>query len=85
MVERMLAAVRNPLVDVLGHCTAGNHRPRSPSSDREKVSPRPLQRGCVFAIDTDCHAPGQLDRLGYGCPCQENGASRLTRWSTRTL
>jgi len=23
--------------------------------------------GCVFAIDTDAHAPGQLDWLGSGC------------------
>ncbi|CKS70161.1 hydrolase [Mycobacterium tuberculosis] len=22
--------------------------------------------GCVFSIDTDAHAPGQLDFLGYG-------------------
>jgi len=25
-----------------------------------------LQTGCLFAIDTDAHAPGQLDFLGYG-------------------
>lgn len=25
-----------------------------------------LEMGCVFAIDTDAHAPGQLDFLGYG-------------------
>jgi putative hydrolase len=24
------------------------------------------QIGCAFAIDTDAHAPGQLDFLGYG-------------------
>jgi putative hydrolase len=24
--------------------------------------------GCVFSIDTDSHAPGQLDFLGYGVP-----------------
>ena len=34
--------------------------------------PDPLLRlaaeaGCVFAIDTDAHAPGQLDWLGSGC------------------
>jgi putative hydrolase len=23
--------------------------------------------GCVFAIDSDAHAPGQLDWLEYGC------------------
>ncbi|MGB8404674.1 MAG: PHP domain-containing protein [Mycobacterium sp.] len=25
-----------------------------------------LQMGCLFSIDTDAHAPGQLDFLGYG-------------------
>jgi len=25
-----------------------------------------LQIGCVFSIDTDAHAPGQLDFLGFG-------------------
>jgi putative hydrolase len=24
------------------------------------------QLGCAFSIDTDTHAPGQLDFLGYG-------------------
>jgi putative hydrolase len=23
--------------------------------------------GCYFSIDTDAHAPGQLDWQGYGC------------------
>ena len=23
--------------------------------------------GCLFTIDSDAHAPGQLDWLGYGC------------------
>lgn len=26
-----------------------------------------LERGCLFAVDTDAHAPGQLDFQGYGC------------------
>ena len=25
------------------------------------------EMGCLFAIDTDAHAPGQLDWLGNGC------------------
>ncbi len=96
MTERMLVAVRNPLVDVLGHCTGrlilGRGRPES-QFDAEAVftacrehgtaveincrperqdPPDPLLRlaadiGCVFAIDTDAHAPGQLDWLGGGC------------------
>jgi len=96
MTERMLAAVANPHVDVLGHCTgrllAGRGRPES-VFDAEKVftacrehgvaveincrperqdPPDPLLRlaaetGCVFAIDTDAHAPGQLDWRDSGC------------------
>jgi putative hydrolase len=26
-----------------------------------------LEKGCVFSIDTDAHAPGQLDWLRNGC------------------
>jgi putative hydrolase len=26
-----------------------------------------LEAGCVFAIDSDAHAPGQLDFLDHGC------------------
>jgi putative hydrolase len=26
-----------------------------------------VEIGCVFSIDTDAHAPGQLDWLDYGC------------------
>ena len=95
MTERMLAAVRNPLVDVLGHCTgrmvAGRGRPQS-RFDAERVfqacrdngtaveiNCRPERMdppddllelaagtGCVFTIDTDAHAPGQLDWLRNG-------------------
>jgi putative hydrolase len=96
MTARMLAAVANPHVDVLGHCTgrmiAGRGRPES-VFDAEKVfaacrdhgvaveincrperqdPPDPLLRlaaglGCVFAIDSDAHAPGQLDWQHSGC------------------
>ncbi|MET9319326.1 PHP domain-containing protein [Streptomyces sp. NPDC003038] len=96
MTRRMLAAVRNPLMDVLGHCTGrlvtGRGRPES-EFDAEKVfaacaesgtaveinsrperldPPRRLLRlavetGTLFAIDTDAHAPGQLDWQILGC------------------
>jgi putative hydrolase len=96
MTRRMLAAIANPDVDVLGHCTGrrviGRPRPES-SFDADAVfaacarhgvaveincrpdrldPPRRLLRqaveaGCVFSIDTDAHAPGQLDWLPYGC------------------
>jgi putative hydrolase len=96
MTERMITAVRNPLVDVLGHCTGrilvGRTRPES-EFDAQAVftacrdhgtaveincrperqdPPDPLlflaaELGCLFAIDTDAHAPGQLDWIGSGC------------------
>ncbi|MGW0363793.1 PHP domain-containing protein [Streptomyces sp. NPDC002990] len=96
MTRRMLTAVRNPLMDVLGHCTGrlvtGRGRPES-QFDAEKVfaacaqsgtaveinsrperldPPRRLLRlavesGALFAIDTDAHAPGQLDWQILGC------------------
>ncbi|MGV0636025.1 PHP domain-containing protein [Mycolicibacillus trivialis] len=97
MTRRMLRAVSNPVVDVLGHCTGrlvGGGRGRRPESqfDAEavftacrdhdtavEINCRPERRdpptrllhlvhelGCVFSIDTDAHAPGQLDFLGFG-------------------
>ncbi|MEU2631693.1 PHP domain-containing protein, partial [Kitasatospora sp. NPDC007106] len=96
MTRRLLAAVRNPLVDVLGHCTGrlvgGRTRPESQfdaeavfaacaeSGTAVEINCRPDRRdpptrllrlaidtGCVFAIDSDAHAPGQLDWQQYGC------------------
>ncbi|PRZ43053.1 putative hydrolase [Antricoccus suffuscus] len=98
MTRRMVTAIANPLVDVLGHCTgrlvegARGTRPES-EFDAEivfegcrqfgtavEINSRPerqdppdrlidlaLEMGCQFAIDTDAHAPGQLDWQGYGC------------------
>ncbi|MDQ4008282.1 MAG: PHP domain-containing protein [Actinomycetota bacterium] len=98
MTRRMVNAVANPHVDVLGHCTGrlitGGRGTRPESQfDAEvvfeacrrfgvavEVNSRPerrdppsrlvrlaLETGCVFSIDTDAHAPGQLDFLDYGC------------------
>ncbi|GJF34201.1 PHP domain-containing protein [Kitasatospora sp. NE20-6] len=96
MTRRLLAAVRNPLVDVLGHCTGrlvtGRTRPESQfdagavfaacaeSATAVEINCRPERRdpptrlllqaveaGCVFSIDSDAHAPGQLDWQAYGC------------------
>jgi len=97
MTERMLAAIANPHVDVLGHCTGrmGMGRRSRPPSEfdadavfaacREQgvaveINCRPERQdppdgllrqaagaGCLFAIDTDAHAPGQLDWLDNGC------------------
>ncbi|MEU0661505.1 MULTISPECIES: PHP domain-containing protein [Streptomyces] len=95
MTRRMVRAVSNPLVDVLGHCTGrlvGGKRPES-QFDAERVfaacaeagtaveinsrperldPPRRLLRqaveaGTFFAVDTDAHAPGQLDWQVLGC------------------
>ncbi|MEV0392292.1 PHP domain-containing protein [Polymorphospora rubra] len=111
MTRRMLAAIANPHLDILGHCTgrmvasrpAGvtgpgdrGHRARTrPPSDFDadavfaacaehgkavEINSRPerqdppkrllrlaVEAGCLFAIDTDAHAPGQLDWQRFGC------------------
>jgi len=97
MTARMVVAVANPAVDVLGHCTGrmvGGARKR-PESDFDaelvfeacrqfdvavEINSRPerldpptrllrlaVEMGCRFSIDTDAHAPGQLDWQPYGC------------------
>ena len=98
MTRRMVAAVRQPRTNVLGHCTGrlvtGNRgtRPGSRFDARAvfeacaeagvavEINSRPERRdpptallelardaGCLFSIDSDAHAPGQLDFLVYGC------------------
>jgi putative hydrolase len=97
MTRRMIKAVSNPVVTVLGHCTGrrvGGGRPRPPSEfDARRVfeacaehgvaveiSGRPDRRdpphallqlaidlGCTFSIDSDAHAPGQLDWQYNAC------------------
>ena len=96
MTHRMLAAIENPHVDILGHCTGRKivGRGRKPSSfDSSRVfaacaatgtaveiNSRPERRdppaellsraveaGCLFSIDTDAHAPGQLEWQWLGC------------------
>jgi putative hydrolase len=97
MTRRMLAAVTNPLVDVLGHCTGRlitktRQRPESQfdaeavftacarhgvaveiNSRPERLDPpkrllhRAVEAGCLLSIDSDAHAPGQLDWQRYGC------------------
>jgi putative hydrolase len=97
MTRRMLTAIANPHVDVLGHCTGRmvtgrRDRPESEFDaqrvfeacrdhgvaveincrpERQDPPDRLLRQaaeiGCQFAIDTDAHAPGQLDWLDSGC------------------
>jgi putative hydrolase len=96
MTRRMVAAVRNPHVDILGHCTGrivvGRGRPESTfdaakvfkacaetgtaveiNSRPERLDPplrllsQAVEAGCLFSIDTDAHAPGQLEWQPNGC------------------
>ncbi len=48
-----------------------------------------LDTGCLFAVDTDAHAPGQLDWLPYGCAravqCEVPAERVVTTWSADRL
>jgi len=118
MTRRLLAAVRNPLVDVLGHCTGRRlgEKPRAESrfdapavfaacaetGTAVEINCRPDRRdppsrlldlaaaaGCLFAIDTDAHAPGHLDWQASGCERAATagiGADRVvTTWQVEDL
>lgn len=98
MTRRMVAAVSNPRVNILGHCTGrlveGDRGKRKQSTfdaravfeaclehdTAVEINSRPerqdppddlltmaLEMGCLFSIDSDAHAPGQLDFQQYGC------------------
>ena len=96
MTPRMVAAISNPHLDVLGHCTGrlvvGRGRPESEfdadvvfaaagqfgvaveiNSRPERLDPPKrllrlaVEAGCLVSIDTDAHAPGQLDWQIHGC------------------
>ena len=98
MTPRMVAAISNPHMDVLGHCTGRlitggrGTRPESQfdpdivfaacaqfgvaveiNSRPERLDPPKrllrlaVEAGCLTSIDTDAHAPGQLDWLPNGC------------------
>jgi putative hydrolase len=68
MTRRMVLAVANPNVDVLGHCTGrkvtGRPERRDPPEDLLALA---LEWGCKVSIDTDAHAPGQLEWQPWGC------------------
>jgi len=129
MTRRMLAAIANPHLDILGHLTgrkvsatgagdkghrAGRTRPPS-DFDLDKVvaaclehgkaieiNSRPdrldppkrmlrvaVEAGCLFSIDTDAHAPGQLDWLRFGCEraalCGVETGSVVNTWPADRL
>ena len=111
--RRLIAAVSNPLVDVLGHCTGrlvrprggqGKERPESTfdaaevfaacaeggtavelnSSPHRLDPPRrllalALEAGTLFSIDSDAHAPGQLDWQIYSCARAEEAGIPVGR------
>jgi putative hydrolase len=103
MTRRLVTAVANPHVDILGHCTnrkvgvadgGASRKPRKPSqfdadyvfaacarfNTAVEINCRPerqdppddllalaLQWDCLISIDSDAHAPGQLEWVNYGC------------------
>ncbi|MGH8968000.1 MAG: PHP domain-containing protein, partial [Actinomycetes bacterium] len=119
MTERMLTAIENPHVDVLGHCTGrmvtGNRKRPESQFDAEavfaacaergvavEVNSRPerldpprrllrkaIEAGCDVTIDTDAHAPGQLDWLRNGCEraaeCEVPADRVLNTWPVDRL
>ncbi|MEV6534743.1 PHP domain-containing protein [Streptomyces sp. NPDC051639] len=118
MTRRMIAAVRNPLADVLGHCTGRllteRRRPESEfdadavfaacaesgtaveiNSRPERLDPprrlvrRAVDAGVLFSVDTDAHAPGQLDWQIHGCAraeeCGVPAGRVITTWTADEL
>jgi putative hydrolase len=119
MTKRMLRAVANPHVDVLGHCTgrlmAGSRQRPESQFDPDavfaacaehgvavEVNCRPerldppkrllrlaVEAGCLVAIDSDAHAPGQLDWLPFGCEraadCAVTAERVVNTWSADEL
>jgi putative hydrolase len=124
MTPRMLTAIRNPHMDILGHCTGrivvGRGRPESEfdadavfaacrqhhvaveiNSRPERLDPPTrllklaIETGCRLAVDTDAHAPGQLEWQLRGCEraaaCGVSAemvintmpAGELVAWTTR--
>lgn len=120
MTRRMLAAVADPHVNVLGHCTgrlvqgSRGTRPQSQFDAQAvfaacaengvavEINSRPerqdppddliavaLAEGCLFSIDSDAHAPGQLSLLDHGAQRAEAAgipAERIvTTWGVERL
>ncbi|GAA4488708.1 PHP domain-containing protein [Microbacterium panaciterrae] len=124
MTRRLVKAVSNPHVSVLGHVTGRlvqGERGTRPASQFEaravfeacaehgvavEINSRPerqdppdelialaLEIGCLFSIDSDAHAPGQLSLLDHGAQRAERagvpaerivttwGLDRLRRWA----
>ena len=120
MTPRMVAAISNPHMDILGHCTGRlvtGGRGKRPESEFDadlvfaacaqfgvavEINSRPerldppkrllrlaVEAGCLLSIDTDAHAPGQLDWQPYGCEraarCGVDISSVVNSWSASDL
>jgi putative hydrolase len=120
MTPRMLTAIANPHVNILGHCTGRlvtGGRGTRPESEFDadavfaacaehdvavEINSRPerldppkrllrlaVEAGCRFSVDTDAHAPGQLDWQPYGCAraaaCGVDPATVVNTWSADEL
>lgn len=118
MTRRMVTAVANPHVDILGHMTNRkvSGTGRAPSEfDAElvfaackqfdtavEINCRPerqdppeellelaVEWDCYIAIDTDAHAPGQMEWQAYGCDkavrCGVDPARIINTWSADEL
>ncbi len=118
MTPRMVRAIANPHVDVLGHCTGrivkGKGRPESEfdaeivfaacerfgvaveiNSRPERLDPPKrllrlaVEAGCHLSIDTDAHAPGQLEWQPFGCEraaaCGVDVATVINSWPVDEL
>ena len=118
MTRRMVMAVANPHVDILGHCTGRkvvgtgraqskfdadlvfaacaqfdtaveiNCRPERQDPPEELLT-LALEWKCWISIDTDAHAPGQLEWQPYGCDkavrCGVDPAQIVNTWSAEEL
>ncbi len=73
---------------LLGKAVEINSRPerQDPPEDLLKLA---VELGCLFAIDTDAHAPGQLEWLRLGCLQAEQASVPVERivntWSAQRL
>ena len=118
MTRRMVTAIANPHVDILGHMTNRkvSGTGRAPSQfDAElvfaacaqfdtavEINCRPerqdppeellelaVEWDCLIAIDTDAHAPGQIEWQAYGCDkavrCGVNPDNIINTWDADEL
>lgn len=118
MTRRMVTALANPHLDILGHCTGrmvvGRGRPESTfeadyvieaartfgkaieiNCRPERLDP-PMRilraaaaAGCLLSVDTDAHAPGQLEWQPFGtdraAAADVDPAQVVNTWSAEEL